>query len=336
MAEGMKPATRFTADVNRAAVAGYAMDDRADFADADRGFIAGVGALRDAAGEPVFHTDLLGYITDDAPAPDSVNPSLWRQSQVIKRVGLYEVVKGLYQVRGDANLTIVDAPEGLVIIDTTTSVDVAAAGLALFREETGNGKPVVAVIYTHTHFDHFGGVKGVVDAADVVSGRIPLVGPGTIESFDAHALGENVIVGNAMSRRMAYTFGMLLPRCDTGMVTIGLGPGIARPRPSYISPTDPITRTGEKRELGGWEFEFLYAPDTEAPEEMHIWIPRSRPSPAPKTPTTPCTTSRPSAEHAPATPATSPATSTKPSNAGATRQTCTSVRTPGPSGATPT
>ncbi len=275
--EGMKPATGFTAGVNRAAAARYAMDDRADFGDADRGFIADFegGQLRNEAGELVYDAHLLDYITDDAAAPDSVNPSLWRQSQVIRRAGLYQVVDGLYQVRGDANLTIVDAPNGLVIIDTTTSVDIARAGMALFREQTGNGKPVAAVIYTHTHFDHYGGVKGVVEEADVASGKIPIVAPGTIESFDKYAIGENVIAGNAMSRRMAYTFGLLLPHCDTGLVTIGLSPSlaIASPRFSYISPTDPITRTGEKRELGGWEFEFLYAPDTEAPEEMHIWIP---------------------------------------------------------------
>ncbi|HEY7054066.1 MAG TPA: alkyl sulfatase dimerization domain-containing protein, partial [Mycobacterium sp.] len=132
---------------------------------------------------------------------------------------------------------------------------------------------LAAVIYTHTHFDHYGGVKGVVDETDVASGKVPIVAPGTIDSFNKHAIGENVITGNAMSRRMGYTFGLLLPRCDTGLVTIGLGVPSLTPRLSYIAPTDPITKTGETRTLGGWEFEFLYAPDTEAPEEMHIWIP---------------------------------------------------------------
>lgn len=159
-------------------------------------------------------------ITDDAPCPDTVNPALWRQSQVLRRQGLFKVVEGLYQVRIVMQVTIVDAPEGLVIIDTGDNVDLAEASMALFRKETGNQKPVVAVIYTHTHFDHYGGVKGVVDEADVVSGKIPILAPGTIESFNKHAIGENVITGNAMSRRMGYTFGVLLPRCDCGLVSV--------------------------------------------------------------------------------------------------------------------
>ena len=161
-----------------------------------------------------------------------------------------------------------------MIIDTSTSVELARAGLQLFRRELGNDKPVVAVIYTHTHFDHYAGVKGVVDEADVRSGEIPMIAPGTIESFDKHAIGENVIIGGAMSRRMAYTFGMLLPHCDCGRVTVGLSAGNERSSQiSYISPTDGITTTGDVHRLGGWTFEFLYAPDTEAPEEFHIWIP---------------------------------------------------------------
>ncbi len=271
------PPSRETGEINAHAAALYAMDDRADFYDVDRGFLAGWDddPVRNTNGDVIHDGHQLDYIRDDVPAPASVNPSLWRQSQLIKREGLFKVVDGLYQVRGDANLTIVDAPDGLVIIDTTTSVDIAAAGMEMFRKHTGSTKPVVAVIYTHTHFDHYGGVKGVVDEADVAAGRIPIVAPGTIESFDKYAIGENVITGNAMSRRMAYTFGLLLPHCDCGIVTIGLSPSTATgsPRFSYISPTDPITRTGETRTLGGWTFEFLYAPDTEAPEEMHIWIP---------------------------------------------------------------
>jgi alkyl sulfatase BDS1-like metallo-beta-lactamase superfamily hydrolase len=273
----MKPATSFTVGVNRAAVSRYAMDDRADFADVDRGLIAGWpdGQVHNDQGDLALDEHITAYIADDAPAPGSVNPSLWRQSQLIKRTGLYKVVDGLYQVRFSANLTIVDAPEGLVIIDTTTSTELAKAGLDLFRTALGNDKPVAAVIYTHTHFDHYAGVKGVVDEADVATGKVPIVAPGTIASFDKYAIGENVIAGNAMSRRMAYTFGLLLPHCDTGLVTVGLSGGYDGMRNviSYISPTDPITRTGEVRNLGGWDFEFLYAPDTEAPEEMHIWIP---------------------------------------------------------------
>ncbi|WP_406457430.1 MBL fold metallo-hydrolase [Streptomyces sp. NBC_00876] len=276
MVAGSQQASSFTAAVNKSASASYAMDDREDFADVDRGFVAAFPEkLYSDEGELLRDGRMLDYVTDDAPAPDSVNPSLWRQSQLIRREGLYKVVDGLYQVRLSANITIVDAPDGLVVIDFGTDIGLAKAGLELFRRETGNDKPVVAAIYTHTHFDHYGGIKGIVDEADVTSGKIPIVAPGTIESFNKHAIGENVITGNAMSRRMAYTFGLLLPHCDCGVVTGGIGSeddGF-RTKFSYIPPTDPITRTGETRTLGGWTFEFLYAPDTEAPEEMHIWIP---------------------------------------------------------------
>ena len=274
----MKPASSATSEVNRLALAQYAVDDLADFTDVGRGFIAGFPVkLHNDTGLLIRDHAELDYITDDAPAPAAVNPSLWRQSQLIKRGGLFMVTEGLYQVRLSANVTIVDAPDGLVIIDTGVSIDLARAAMDLFRQHTGNQKPVAAVIYTHTHFDHYGGVKGVVEEDDVTSGKVPIVAPGTIESFNKHAIGENVITGNAMSRRMSYTFGLLLPRCDTGEITLGLTTVdelSQNMRLSYIPPTDPITRTGETRTLGGWDFEFLYAPDTEAPEEMHIWIPQ--------------------------------------------------------------
>ena len=275
MAE-MKPATTFTSQTNQAAVAKYAMDDRQDFADADRGLITPLpDKLLNDKGEVIRDGAMLAYITDDAlpghgePEPVAAVPT-GQAGRAVR--GRRRPVPGA--VRG-ANITIVDAPDGLVIIDTGTSVDLAKAGMELFRREMGNDKPVVAVIYTHTHFDHYAGVKGVVDEADVASGKVPIIAPGTIASFDKFAIGENVITGNAMSRRMGYTFGLLLPHCDCGLVTVGLGAGDdgMNIKISYISPTDPITQTGEIRTLGGWDFEFLYAPDTEAPEEMHIWIP---------------------------------------------------------------
>jgi len=270
-------ATQVTATANRDAVARYAMDDRQDFADADRGFLAPIpdGRVVGGDGHVILDVDEFAQFADDVAAPDTVNPSLWRQAQVMKRAGLYQVVDGLYQVRNNdiGDLTIVDAPDGLVIIDCTSGVEAAAQGLALFHEHV-NDKPVVAVILTHTHIDHYGGIKGVVSEEDVRSGKVPVVAPGTIASFDKYAIGENVVAGNAMSRRAQYAFGSLLSLGPTGMVSCGIGIiSTKAPTVSYISPTDPVTRTGETRTLGGWEFEFLYAPDTEAPEEMHVWIP---------------------------------------------------------------
>ena len=270
-------ATSATAQFNRDAVARYDMDDRQDFADADRGLIAPLpGPVLGPDGHVIYDANWLDYLGDEQPTPDTVNPSLWRQSQIIKRGGLYKVVDGLYQVRNNdiGDLTIVEGDDGLVIVDCTSSVESAKQGLDLFHEHVSD-KPVVAVIYTHTHIDHYGGVKGVVDPDDVASGKVPIIAPGTIASFDKFAIGENVIAGNAMSRRAQYAFGGLLDLGSTGTISCGIGVLSTRgPSISYISPTDAITETGTKRELAGLEFEFLYAPDTEAPEEMHIWIPQ--------------------------------------------------------------
>lgn len=272
-----KGATPATAAANREAVARYAMDDRQDFADTDRGFIAPFpDKVYGADGRVIFDASRFDYLTEDAPAPDTVEPSLWRQSQVIRKGGLYKVVDGVYQVRNNdiANLTVIEGETGLVVVDCMASVEGAAQAMAMIREHVSD-KPLAAVIYTHTHGDHYGGVKGVVSAEDVASGKVPIIAPGTVASFDKYAIGENVIAGNAMSRRASYAFNSLLDPGPTGFVTCGLGigltPGVTV---SYISPTDGITKTGTKRELGGLEFEFLYAPDTEAPEEMHIWIPQ--------------------------------------------------------------
>ncbi|MFE5912693.1 alkyl/aryl-sulfatase [Streptomyces wedmorensis] len=272
-----KAATPATAAANREAVARYAMDDRQDFADADRGFIAPFpDKVYGADGRVIFDAARFDHLAEDAPAPDTVNPSLWRQSQVIRKGGLYKVVDGVYQVRNNdiANLTVIEGDSGLVVVDCMAAVESATQSMRMIREHVSD-KPVAAVVYTHTHVDHYGGVKGVVSAEDVASGKVPIIAPGTVASFDKHAIGENVIAGNAMTRRASYAFNSLLDFGPSGCVTCGIGiaslPGITI---SYISPTDSITETGARRELAGLEFEFLYAPDTEAPEEMHIWIPQ--------------------------------------------------------------
>lgn len=271
-----KEPTATTARRNRAAVADYDMADRRDFLDADRGFLAPLpGPVVADDGHTVFDQQWLAYIADDAPAPDSVNPSLWRQSQVIRRAGLYQVTDRLYQVRSNdmANLTVGEGDDGLIVIDTTSGVESARQAMDMIRAHVSD-KPVAAIIYTHTHVDHYGGVKGVIDPDDIRSGNIPIIAPGTVASFDKYAIGENVIAGTAMSRRAFYAFGGLLDLSPTGTISCGIGVLSAHgPTISYLSPTDPITATGTRREIAGVEFEFLYAPDTEAPEEMHIWIP---------------------------------------------------------------
>jgi alkyl sulfatase BDS1-like metallo-beta-lactamase superfamily hydrolase len=272
-----KDATAATATANRDATARYDLEDRQDFGDARRGLIAEFpgNTVLGAEGQVLFDLGAYGFLGDDAPRPDTVEPSLWRQSQVMHLGGLYRVVDRVYQVRNNdiGNLTLVEGEDGVVVIDCTSSVEAARQGLALFREHISD-KPVVAVIYTHTHIDHYGGVKGIVDPADVASGKVPIIAPGTINSFDKYAIGENVVAGNAMSRRASYAFGSLLDVGPQQMLTCGIAIGSVRDTTvSYLSPTDPITETGQRRDIAGLTFEFLYAPDTEAPEEMHIWIP---------------------------------------------------------------
>ncbi|WP_328656510.1 alkyl/aryl-sulfatase [Nocardia salmonicida] len=253
------------------------MDNRDDFIDAQRGLIAALPApvYSDVdSSQVVFDPAEFDYLRGDPPTPDSVNPSLWRQSKLISLGGLYEVTKGVYQARNNdiANLTVVEGEDGIVVIDCMAGVESARQAMALIREHVTD-KPVKAIIYTHTHIDHYGGVKGVVSAEDVASGKVPIIAPGM--QFDKYAIGENVIAGNAMARRSFYAFGSLLPPGPQGFVTCGIGIASTHgPQISYISPTDLITETGTRREIAGIEFEFLYAPDTEAPEEMHIWIPQ--------------------------------------------------------------
>ncbi|WP_327149821.1 alkyl/aryl-sulfatase [Nocardia sp. NBC_01329] len=270
-----EPATAATARTNHDAAALYDLANRQDFGDVRRGLIAELpGNVVDDGGSIVFDAHALDWIGEDDPAPESVNPSLWRQSQLIALGGLYQVTDSVYQVRGNdiANLTVVEGDGGLIVIDCMAGVESARQGMSLIREHVSD-KPVAAVIYTHTHIDHYGGVKGVVDPADVASGKVPIIAPG--HQFDKYAIGENVIAGNAMARRSFYAFGGLLDLDARGHLTCGIGIiSTAGPLISYISPTDLITETGTKREIAGVEFEFLYAPDTEAPEEMHIWIPQ--------------------------------------------------------------
>ncbi|MDR5698622.1 alkyl/aryl-sulfatase [Agromyces aerolatus] len=270
-----KDASAFTTRANQEARARYALDDTEDFDLADRGFIAPIPGGVVPAGDGKVSVDLADFDFIEGDAPATVNPSLWRQSQVMRKAGLYRVVDRIYQVRNTdiANVTFVEGDDGVIVIDCSANVHSARQALELLREHVTD-KPVVAVIYTHTHVDHYGGVKGVVDPARVADGSVPIIAPGTIASFDTYAIGENVVAGNAMSRRAGYAFGSLIGHGDHLTITAGIGIATAaNSEVSYLSPTDPITETGQRRVISGLTFEFLYAPDTEAPEEMHIWIP---------------------------------------------------------------
>lgn len=271
-----KPATGPTRAVLSAAREYYAFDDRQDYEDAARGLLADLpdgGLIRDEEGNVVWDLPSLratAWASDKSP--DTVHPSQWRQAQLMSRGGLFEVVPGIYQVRNHdiANVTFVEADDSVVVIDTGNNTPCAAAAKQLYYAHRPH-KPIRTVIYTHTHADHFGGILGLVTRDDVASGKVRIFAPG--EDFERLALAENVQAGTVMGRRAGYFFGELLPPNERGFVTCGIGTALSSGAPGYISPTDIITETGQSVTIGGITFEFQYAPDTEAPEEMHVWIP---------------------------------------------------------------
>ena len=251
------------------------LHDTTDFDSADRGFIAALSpcVIKAADGRVVWDNDAYSFL--DGPAPTTVHPSLWRQSTLAAKQGLYEVVPGIYQVRGFdlSNITFVEGDTGLIVIDPLVSTEVAAAALDLYRTHRGGDRPVVAVIYTHSHVDHFGGVLGVTSQADVDDGTVAVLAP---EGFVEHAVQENIYAGPAMTRRATYMYGTLLPRGPQGQVGCGLGQAPSTGEVAIVVPTIDIADTGEKHTIDGVEIEFQMAPGTEAPAEMHFYFPRFR------------------------------------------------------------
>ncbi|MEO3803109.1 alkyl sulfatase dimerization domain-containing protein [Nonomuraea sp. B1E8] len=242
--------------------------DRADFEAADRGFLAALdlGVIRTADGRVVWDTASYGFLNETCP--DTAHPSLWRQGQLCVKQGLYEVTDGIYQVRGLdlSNMTLIEGERGVVVIDPLLSVECAAAGLKLYREQRGD-RPVTAVVYTHSHADHFGGVRGVTD------GDVPIVAPA---GFMEHAVSENVYAGTAMNRRATYMYGPGLPRSPEGQIGAGLGMTTSTGTISLIPPTKDVTHTGQEETLDGVRIVFQLTPGTEAPAEMNFLIPDRR------------------------------------------------------------
>lgn len=249
--------------------------DTTDFDNADRGFIGALSpcVITAADGRVVWDNDAYTFL--DGPAPTSVHPSLWRQSILNAKQGLYEVVPGIYQVRGFdiSNITFVEGDTGIILIDPLVCTEVAAAALGLYRAHRGGERPVVAVIYTNSHVDHFGGVLGVTSQADVDAGTVAVLAP---EGFTAHAVQENVYAGPAMLRCATYMYGSLLARGPQDQVGCGLGQIPSSGEVAIIVPTIDIRATGQTHTIDGVEIEFQMAPGTEAPAEMHFYFPRFR------------------------------------------------------------
>ena len=274
---GAKPAEPATRLANLEVYSQLPFSDQADFTAARRGRIAALpdSEIRNAEGEVIW--DMAGYeaFMQSEVAPDTVNPSLWRQERLNNITGLFEVTPRIHQIRGFdlSNMTIIEGNTGLIIIDPLVAAETAAAGLALYHEHV-NQKPVVAVIYSHSHVDHYGGVKGVTSDADVASGKARIYAP---NGFLEHAVSENVYAGNAMSRRALYMYGALLPKSADGQVGTGLGKTTALGTVTLIAPTDLIGAQGEAtetRSIDGVEIEFQLTPGTEAPAEMNLYFPQ--------------------------------------------------------------
>ncbi|MFF2496365.1 alkyl/aryl-sulfatase [Agromyces sp. NPDC058064] len=259
---------------NHALLGSLPFEDDADFAAVERGFIGTLDdpKIRNASGEVVWDASTYDFLSGDAP--DTVNPSLWRQSKLVARHGLFEVVPGLYQVRGlDLSvMSFIEGDTGVIVVDPLISTETAAAAMALYREHRGD-RPISAVIFTHSHIDHFGGVQGIVDQAQVEAGEVEIIAP---EGLVGHAVAENVYAGIAMGRRAGYMYGAALERGPRGSVGAGLGQTTSTGESTLIVPTVEIETTGQTHTVDGLEIEFQMAPGTEAPSEMHFYFPKYR------------------------------------------------------------
>jgi len=267
-------ATEATKKANQEIADYLPFSNKQDFEDAKRGFIADLPSpiIKGEAGNTVIDLSQYDFLKKEGATPDTVNPSLWRQSQLLATRGLFKVVDGIYQVRSIdlANVTFVRGKTGWIVIDPLTSSETAKVALDLVNDKVEK-LPVSAVIFTHSHVDHFAGLRAMVDEKDVKSGKIPVIAP---EGFMEEAVSENVFAGNVMSRRASYMYGNLLPKDPQGNVGGGLGLTTAAGTITLFEPSKIISKTGEKMTVDGIEVEFQMAPGTEAPAEMLFYFPQ--------------------------------------------------------------
>ena len=270
-----RDATPVTAAANRAVLDALPFADRQDFEDAARGFLGTLPEveIKNAQGRVIWSLRDYAFLAAES-APPTVNPSLWRQARLNLANGLYHVTDGLYQVRGFdiSNMTLIEGERGVIVVDPLISTETARAALALYRQHRGP-RPVTAVIYTHSHVDHYGGVRGVVEETDVRAGRVPVLAP---DGFMEEVVSENVLAGTPMMRRAQFQFGATLPKGPRGQVDAGLGKVTSRGTVTLIPPTHVIVQPYETHVLDGVEIVFQLAPETEAPAEMHMFYPALR------------------------------------------------------------
>jgi len=265
-----EPATRAA---NAALEGTLPFADRADFDDARRGFVGTIAGGRvGSAEQPVWNMERYAFLA--GAAPPTVNPSLWRQAQLNAIHGLFKVADRVYQVRGldIANMTIVESDQGLIVTDALLSAETAKAAIELYYAHRPR-RPIVAVVYSHSHVDHYGGVRGLVGDDDVRSGKVRLIAP---DGFLHEAVSENIVAGPAMGRRAQYQFGPLLATGERGQVDAGLGKNLSRGTVTLIAPNDVVRSAYETRTIDGVEIEFHLVPGSEAPAEMIAYYPQLR------------------------------------------------------------
>ncbi len=272
--QGHTRPSQITENANARVLEALPFSDKQDFKNAARGLIATDPQLiiKNQEGDKIW--DQPAYEFMDKEAPDSVNPSLWRQEQLNNIHGLFKVADGIYQLRGYdlANMTIIESRNGWILVDPLTSKETSARAVAFAREHLGE-KPIVAVIFTHSHADHFGGTLGVINAAQAKDKKIRIIAP---QGFMEAATSENLIAGTAMARRAAYMYGNRLARSERGHVGSGLGKSPAFGTFGILSPTEIIDQPSQEKIIDGVGFVFQNAPESEAPGEMTFYIPEKK------------------------------------------------------------
>ena len=266
-------AAQATQQANEQVTQELRLDDPQDFEDARRGLIARPeGKVLGADGGVLIDFDAFKFV--DGKPPATVNPSLWRHAILNAQIGLFKVTDGVYQLRGFdiANITLVEGKTGWIVIDTLTARESAAAAMAFARKHLGD-KPVSAIVFTHSHADHFGGALGVATAREVAERKIPVIAS---EGFVEEATSENILVGTAMARRSMYQFGKNLERSAKGNVDTGLGKNVAYGAIGILPPTQLVTKQTQEITLDGVRFVFHNVPGAEAPAELSFSIPEKK------------------------------------------------------------
>ena len=272
-AQGHTAPTKATVKANRSVLKELDFSDQQDFEDANRGLVARDPALRVQAEDSSLVWHPADYDFIEGEAPGSVNPSLWRQAMLNNIHGLFRVTEGIYQLRGYdlSNMTLIEGKSGWIVVDPLTARETAAAALSFARKHLGD-KPIVAMIFTHSHIDHFGGVLGILSAEQVEAEQIRIIAP---EGFMDEATSENIIAGPAMGRRAMFMYGKQLAHSERGHVDSGLGKSPAFGHFGLMAPTEIIDSTPQTLQIDGIEFIFQNAPHTEAPAELTFYLPHA-------------------------------------------------------------